>query len=348
MSEETLEHLNQQTLVGFTDKRGPAWHFSREHQGDESNHYTGPIPVEAVRRRLFHWTPAEAPLVVRYGDGEEITDPTRKVIVRPDTKTVLGVFSENYQVHGYEEWLIDNVSHIVDTSFGELQIGSAGLLRGGRVGWVQLDLEETQGVNDVKFRPFLSAISSCDGSMASTYMTGSQLIVCDNTMAVAVTEKDATKVRVKHSKNSHQRIAGVRDELQLMWDTVDVFTAEVMDLTAKTVTDAQWGRFLDEWTGLNNQDGMSKNAVTRAEGVREELDGLWHDSDMVNPWKGTEWGVTAATNTHRHHFANVRDTSGGGMSKERLRLERNTERMVLGGKELGGLHGKTLATLARV
>jgi hypothetical protein len=33
-------------LIGFTDKRGHAWHYRPEEQGDEPNHYPGAIPLD--------------------------------------------------------------------------------------------------------------------------------------------------------------------------------------------------------------------------------------------------------------------------------------------------------------
>ena len=56
MTRETLQHLNTNTLIGMTSQRGTAWHYRAEEQGEETNHYPGPIPVEDVERRLFHWT----------------------------------------------------------------------------------------------------------------------------------------------------------------------------------------------------------------------------------------------------------------------------------------------------
>src|SRR3954466_6274520 len=55
MSNETLQHLNTNTLIGNTDARGHAWHYRAEEQGDETDHYPGPIPVVDVERRLFSW-----------------------------------------------------------------------------------------------------------------------------------------------------------------------------------------------------------------------------------------------------------------------------------------------------
>lgn len=60
MSAETLTHLNSQTLIGYTNKRGRAWHYREELQGDEPNHYPGAVPVpERV--------PAAVPLVTAGG-----------------------------------------------------------------------------------------------------------------------------------------------------------------------------------------------------------------------------------------------------------------------------------------
>lgn len=57
MGMETAEWYNNFCLVGHTDKRGKAWHFMESMQGDEPNHYPGPIPYGDVTRRLFDWKP---------------------------------------------------------------------------------------------------------------------------------------------------------------------------------------------------------------------------------------------------------------------------------------------------
>ena len=49
MGMETTEWYNTQILVGMTDQRGNAWHYKKDAQGDEPNHYAGAIPVEDLR-----------------------------------------------------------------------------------------------------------------------------------------------------------------------------------------------------------------------------------------------------------------------------------------------------------
>ena len=70
LSQETMEHQNNFTLIGNTKQRGDAWHYRATQQGAETNHYPGPIPVEDVKRRLLDWkavprrVPVEFPATV--------------------------------------------------------------------------------------------------------------------------------------------------------------------------------------------------------------------------------------------------------------------------------------------
>ena len=79
MSRETLTHLNTQTLIGYTSKRGQAWHYRASEQGAEPNHYEHAVPVADVRRRLFHWSPVEADVqAVTVDDTGSRPTPTRR------------------------------------------------------------------------------------------------------------------------------------------------------------------------------------------------------------------------------------------------------------------------------
>src|SRR5262249_4642790 len=154
MSRETLTHLNTNTLIGYTDARGTAWHYRAEEQGVESNHYPGPIPVADVERRLFGWQAVSRPVAVEVpADLSTMTqvddqgDPMRwrvvedrQAICRSDTHAVMGIFAEGYAMHQYREWLLTTVADILDD---DLSISSAGLLRGGAVAWVEVSVPES-------------------------------------------------------------------------------------------------------------------------------------------------------------------------------------------------------------
>lgn len=344
MSKETLEYLNLNTLIGYTDKRGNAWHRSREiveAQGREPNHYTGPVPIEDVRRRLFHWDVWETdgvrgvfPIIDEDGVRDvEVVDSTRKMLIRSDTRTTLGVPKKGYKVHTYDDALLKNVENILDAA--GLAIGSAGILRGGGVGWVQIEMEDTIETKGVEFRPFLTAATSLDGSLSTTYKTGVTAVVCDNTLSAALGEGGGRVFRIKHSRNSEVKLAEAREALNIVHSVADDFARQVEELTAQTVTDAQWAEFVKRLTPISQ--GTSKRSDNMALTKRSQLNRLYNESPMVAPWRGNAYGVLAAVNTWAHHEQTVRGKS---------RAERNSTRMVMG--EFDSLDATTLQLLAKV
>lgn len=342
MSAESSQWLNLNTLIGFTDKRGKAWHYREAHQGAETNHYPGAIPVEDVRRRLFHWQPittalrATAELLTEDGVTLiDICDNTRQVLIRPDTQTVLGVFSDGYKIHDYQEWLIENVYAITDT---ELHVASAGLLKGGAQAWVQFEYPDTEEYAGFAFRPFVTAFTSLNGSLASGYTTGIQAVVCDNTLSANVSDakREGTIAKRRHTKNSLDNISDIREALKIELPKVSQdFQHQVDVLTAVKVTDAVWSAFIE--THMPIAETVSPKGKTTTENRRAALTGLWNNDTRVTPWKGTAFGVLQAVNTYEHHLSKISGVE---------RAEKNMTRVVR--QEHHELDRGTIATLNRV
>lgn len=325
MSQESSIWLNQNTLIGFTEKRGNAWHYRASDQGSEANHYTGGIPIEDVRRRLFHWDAVEGDVVTHIvtDDGvQRITDPTRKTIVRPDTGTILGIFrgqpgsDDGYKIHQYREWLLEQVQHLLDDD--ELDIASAGLLKGGGIAWVQIETPENILTPEgVEFRPFVTAATSMNGDLSSTYKRGVQAVVCDNTLSAALGEK-GNVIKIKHSRYSKLKLGEARAALDIIHTTADDFAAQVKTLCDIKVSEGDWRKFVDAHTPLPDEKGR---AMTMAENKRDILFRLWNHDQRVAPWKNTAFGVVQALNTADQHEFNVKGD----------RVERNMLKAVTGG-----------------
>ncbi len=334
MSEETITWLNQNTLVGFTDKRRHAWHYDPAKQGVESNHYPGAIPVDDVRRRLFNWQAVEGDIVATAitPDGV-LTVPSkdRKAILRPDTSTLLGVHGKDYPIHQFDTWLLDELAAILDD---ELAIGSAGLLKGGAVAWVSIELPDTiETPEGVDFRPRLLACSSHDGSLASKYKRVVMVVVCDNTLSAGLHER-GPEVNIRHTRNSQLKLASARDTLQLVHKIGEDFAAQVAKLSAIRVDEGAWTRTLKVLAPIPEKDGAGR---TRAERKLLALDRLWRHDDRVAPWKDTVYGVVQAVNTYVHHEQAVK-----GMD----RAERNMLRAVSG--DIDKLDARTLERVLAV
>ncbi|WP_418607096.1 DUF932 domain-containing protein [Georgenia sp. SUBG003] len=324
MTRETLESLNTQTLIGNTAQRGTAWHYRAELQGDEPNHYPGPIPVDDVARRLFGWRAESRPVAVeRPADAATMTHlsatgqpvrwvavSSRQAIVRSDRDdgTVLGVFTQAYEPHQYAEYLLRTVSDILDDT---LTISSAGLLRDGAIAWVEVSVRESVTTPEgVEFRPNLLATTTHDGSLATTYKRTVTDVVCDNTRAAALTEH-GPEMRIRHSRGSRVKLDAARHALEIVHSTADVFADEIRRLCEVEVDRATWSRFLDSWVPLQGPLGedLPRRALKLAEQKRETIDDLYRHDGRAQPWAGTAHAVLQAVNTYEHHSSPMRGSS---------------------------------------
>ena len=343
------------TLIGFTEKRGNAWHYKREEQGDESNHYVGAIPIEDVRRRLFSWDAYEGTVETAAITPDGVltyVDPDKKHIVRPpgalspdDLGGIVGHVGgqagmpQGWKLHQYREWLLDTVGHILDD---DLSIGSAGLLKQGKLAWVSVEVPDNITTpSGVVFRPLLLAATALDGSLSTTYKRVVTNVVCDNTMAAGLGEK-GQQIKIRHTRNSSARLMQVRDALELVHTIGDDFTAKVEKLTNTAVSAGDWAKFLDELVPLTDKQGQQVEGRSLAlrQGKRDKITGLYDDDPRVAPWKGTAWGVVQAVNTFTHHIQGVSNKSGPEIA------QRNMLKTVEGGTDK--LDRDTLSTLTKV
>lgn len=305
MSRETLRHLNTNVLVGFVEKRGQAWHYRKHLQGEEPNHYTGPIPIDDVKRRLFNWSALETTkLVGQFDEGFSVSIPGRKLLVRSDTRQVLGLHSTSYVVHQFDKWLLENVSVLLDD---DLRIGSAGLLEDGKIAWVQVERPDNVMAAGVEFRPHILATSSHDGKYPTLYKTSYTIVVCDNTRSRALRE-NSPELRVKHSAKSLPRLLLARDQLKIHFSetAINGFKREIEELMLIRVDDRQFDRFVSEWAPLETlkataRQKPSDRSLNTIKLVKEQVQQLWREDQRCEPFRGTAFGVLQTVNTWRQH-----------------------------------------------
>jgi phage/plasmid-like protein (TIGR03299 family) len=311
MSAETTQWLNTMTLQGFTEQRGHAWHYDVDAQGAESNHYPGAIPFGDVQRRLFYWVATEGTVSTRVKAGgrwQTVKVPGVKSLSHPETGEVFSIVGKGFAKHDYNQWLIDNFRKLLDTD--DLNIGSAGLLKGGAQAWVQIELPETvQGPGGIAHRPFLTGSEVLDASRSGLYCTGTVLAVCDNTLSAALASAQ-TKVKYAHRKGIEFRPQDVRDTLELLITQADAFNAELDELLGKTVSDAQWEAFVTATIGKDRPFDAGRGQ-TNWDNAHDALTSLYRSDERVAPWTGTAFGAFQAVNTYRHHVQTVKNVAGG-------------------------------------
>lgn len=349
MSAETSKWLNILTLIGYVLKRGTAWHYREASQGDEPNHYDGPIPVADVERRLFNFDFREgeiySPYVDSEGNKQVMHGSNLKSIIRepgslgPDDEgAILYIPTTGFKVHPFRQTLVERAQRILDMGAGdEIGIASAGLLKGGAVAWVQFELPETMTVEGFEYRPFFTTATSVDGSMSTTDITGEQAVVCDNTLAGAHSMAKAM-LKFKHSSNSLNRLSdsAIRDDLGLRLQQVsEAFEAQVKEMLSVHVSDQQLVKYFDLTIPVQGKE--PGRGLTMATNKRDAKMTLWTDDPRVAPYRNTLFGVLQLENTYAHHFANVKGAS---------RVERNMLNAVTG--KFATLDSTTLDNLALV
>jgi phage/plasmid-like protein (TIGR03299 family) len=171
--------------------------------------------------------------------------------------------------------------------------------------------------------------------MATTYLTGAQVVVCDNTLKAALKDEDAAKLRIRHSTRSELRVADARQALDLLEATAKAFEGYVCTLAEISVDDRAWSTFLRAHFPLKNESTFKTHPQFDR---RAALNFLWREDPRVAPWSGTAYGVLAAVNTYEHHVS--KGTS------ERSRAERNATRAING--RFDEIDTKTLGTLSTV
>lgn len=300
MSRESTEWLNRNVLVGYGHQ---AWHFSADAQGDEPNHYPHAIPSEDVRRRLFSWT-AEPANLWAGEDARQTLVSGHVANVRSDTGEVLGIVSTKYARHQFADSLLGGAERITGSGLG---ISSAGLLKGGAVGWLSVSLADTILTPEgVEFLPYIMCYGSHDGSLPTGYKRVITNVVCDNTMNAALGEKASGEYRIRHTRNSAVRVKDAQQALSLITEAGDTFATQVRDLVETTVTDRQWDAFCQSLVPIPEEEGRGQTLATNKQ---EALRGLYVSDPRVAPWKGTAWGVVQAVNTYTHHVQTVRGAS---------------------------------------
>ena len=304
MSNETGLWLNNNYLVGYTDKYGRAWHYDESLQGDEPNHYPMAIPVDDVKRRLFDWEAVECKASYEV-NGVRYEMPG-KVMARSDTGAHLGTFADGYKGHQYSEWLLDKVGGLLDVANGELGIGSAGLLQGGAVAAVQVEAPESVQVGNDLLRPFIVACTSFNGKYVTSYKRGTTRVVCDNTLDEFHSTADAS-FKVKHTKHSNAKLDEVRQVLEISFKHQAAEMEEIARLMDMAVTDEQFDKIVAMVDPIVvKADAQRDTGITRTQNRHAQYMTLWSHDNRIGDYKNTAWGALQVFNTYGQHINTIK------------------------------------------
>lgn len=309
-------------IVGQTATRGTSW-MGAMGLAEFPTTYEGFVPVTAVENDLFGWELASSRVAVEVpatiddmthlsetGEPRKWQVQTdRQAITRSDNNAVMGMFKEGYQIHQYRDWLVNNVSTLIGDTLG---ISSAGLLKGGRVAFVEVGLDHTfHNRHGVEYRSNILAITSSDGTIATGYKSTNTLIACDNQIG-AVLREDGGHAKFRHTRNSALKLADTRQVLGLLESKMTEFDQQINALVEQGFTERQFDEFLNIVAPLVDSQGdpLVKNSLSLTERKRDGITTEWNSSSMSSTWNRTAFGALQAASTYEQHHSIVRNSEG--------------------------------------
>lgn len=333
MSSESFPWLAENVLAGFADTRRPWWADAAEREGHATNLFPAEVPMDRVEKLISSWSPIVAGLYDIDVENRTQTlydadmNPVQAVLLKDidvveshklvkasDTGERMSVVGQSYAVHAYRDWLTGTVRECVGD---EAQVSSAGLLRRRAQAWVQIERPETAiGPDGIRFSPYVTLSTSVDYSLSTQINQNTQMVVCDNTLAISRNQGLA----FKHTKGSGARLGDYRSVMSAIMRGESDFREELERQLAVKVDDTAFSRFIEAFVPIADDDMPAKK--TRSERKRQEITQLYRGDPRVEAWKGTKFGVVQAVNTWQTHMSQLKNTTGIELDDTNLRAMR--------------------------
>lgn len=260
---------------------------------------------------LANWNVRKQPLFTHLDDGTSLRVPDRFSVVRDNPFVegqvdVLGpCVSGLYQVVQNEEMtgMLDALVEQAEASYE-----TAGSIDGGKRVFVTMKLPghlKIGGVDQVDM--YLAAMTSHDGSTATTLMVTPVRIVCQNTMNLAYQQRKS-EFRIRHTTNASKRVVQqAREALDFTYDYLDGFQEEANQLINTTMTQMQFEEIVTKAFGA--PEGAPSSTRTRAENRIDQMVQLFADSYTHEGVRDTAWAGLNALTEWSDHFSPVRGSA---------------------------------------
>lgn len=234
--------------------------------------------------------------------GAIMSFPEQKVLYRSDTKAALSVVSNRYQVV-QPMTILEFYRDLTEVSGFELE--TAGVLKEGRKVWALAKTNQTSTLkgNDT-VNGYLLLATACDGTLATTAQFTSIRVVCNNTLAVALTNGSGA-VKVPHSTAFDPQ--AVKKQLGISVSSWDTFMYRMKTLSERKVKSHEAMNYFlrvftdpsNTATGLTNERAMKK--------VQDLFEGQGKGAELASS-KGTAFGLLNSITEFVDHQRRARST----------------------------------------
>jgi phage/plasmid-like protein (TIGR03299 family) len=272
----------------------PPWHGLGNRLAEKQ-----PIEVWAQQAGM-NWKIRQSPVYFHSQEKTSVLYPDHKVLFRSDTEEALSVVSSRYQVVQPRE-ILEFYRDL--TEAGGFELETAGVLKGGRKVWALAKTNQSAVIkrNDV-VNGYLLLATACDGTLATTAQFTSVRVVCNNTLAVALTNGTGA-IKVPHSTAFNAE--AVKKQLDISVSSWDRFIYRMKTLSERKVTHQEAQNFIRR---LFNEIASSPSTVNgRAMKKVMDLYGGSGRGAELSSAKGTAFGLLNAVTEFVDHERRARN-----------------------------------------
>lgn len=281
-----LDESTGKAALAFTGSRSKIWHgLGSEMQEDQ------PIEDWIVQAGL-DWEVKKSDVTYN-ASGEFVPFTDRQVLYRSDTLAPLSVVSNSFKIVQPKQ-VVEFFRDLVEKN--NMKLSTAGSLFGGKRFWALAELGKDAEIGDGdKVEGFLLLTTALDGSLKTTGKFVAERVVCNNTLSVALGEKNKNVVSVSH--RSEFDADKVKVELGLLDQGWYDFISNMRKLSKKKISDKQAESFYQDLIF-----DPKKEDATRAELRKvEKLMDLYKNGLGAEMTHGNAWGwLNGATEMFTH------------------------------------------------
>ena len=214
----------------------------------ESMAYVGDMPWHKLGSRLekgmplevwadkagLNWEINRSPVLFDTGQVNEslLSFEDKSVLYRSDTGDALSVVGQRYNVVQPRE-ILEFYKDLTEVSGFELE--TAGVLKGGKKIWALARTGQSTSLkgNDTS-NGYVLLATACDGSMATTAQFTSVRVVCNNTLAISISQDKEGAVKIPHSTRFNPE--AIKKQLGISVSSWDTFMYQMKILSERKVS----------------------------------------------------------------------------------------------------------------
>lgn len=257
---------------------------------------------EALKHGGLDFTVEKYPAYAKI-DGKLAEVPNRFATVRMDTKQALGIVGDRYTICQNKDafTFFDEI-----TKKGEAVYETAGVLGRGEKVWLLANLEDLGfKVGGDEHKSYLLLYSTHDGTSPLLAKFISTRVVCANTAAMALAEKDSRDVRIRHTGDISAKLSEAAKLIAAARHTQMEVASNLARFLAKKLSEKQIGTYFDRVLKIDNI--KAKDVSTRRNNEKDALMSLSSSGRGIDKSnRGTLFSAYCAVTEYTTHHRVVK------------------------------------------